>query len=188
MTSRRGPSRRSLLLGVLAAPLATRAQATTAPVEVTAELADARLQGAGRLSVFGLHVYDARLWVEPGFAAAQFAQQALALELVYARTLYGRLIAERSLEEMRRFGAIAEPQAARWLSAMRETFPDVARGDRITGLHLPGQGARFFVNGALRGDVRDADFARRFFSIWLAPQTSEPALREALLGSPGARP
>jgi len=32
------------------------------------------------------------------------------------------------------------------------------------------------------GEVKDAEFARRFFGIWLAPSTSEPALRQTLLG------
>jgi hypothetical protein len=32
----------------------------------------------------------------------------------------------------------------------------------------------------------DPAFAERFFGIWLAPQTSEPALREALLAPLGA--
>ena len=48
------------------------------------------------------------------------------------------------------------------------TFPDVKKGDRITGVHEPGVAAQFFVNGALKGEIRDAEFARRFFGIWLA--------------------
>ena len=40
----------------------------TAP-EVADGLPGARLQGSGRLSVFGLHVYDIRLWVGEGFSA-----------------------------------------------------------------------------------------------------------------------
>ena len=64
---------------------------------------------------------------------------------------------------------------------MTRLFPDVEAGDRITGVQRPGEGARFYFNAALRGEVPDAEFARRFFGIWLAPQTSEPALREALL-------
>ena len=68
---------------------------------------------------------------------------------------------------------------------MTRLFPDVRAGDRITGVHRPGTGARFFVNGRLQGELPDADFARLFFGIWLSPRTSEPALREALLG-PGA--
>jgi hypothetical protein len=179
-------TRRACVLSLALAPWALRAQATT-PAEVTAELPGARLLGNGRLTFFGLHVYDARLWVADGFTAEQFAAKPLALELEYARTLYGRQIAERSLEEMKRVGGVAEDLAQRWLDAMKQTFPDVNKGDRITGLQKPGESTRFFFNAALRGEVRDAEFTRRFFGIWLAPQTTEPKLRLALLG-PGKAP
>lgn len=180
-------TRRACLLALALAPLPVRAR-RAAPGEVSAELPGALLQGSGRLSFFGLQVYDARLWVSDGFDAARFEQQPFALELEYARTLYGRLIAERSLEEMKRAGRIGDGLEARWLEEMKRVFPDVAKGDRITGVHRPLEAARFFVNGRLRGEVRDAEFARRFFAIWLGPQTSEPALRLALLGGAGSRP
>ena len=54
-------------------------------------------------------------------------------------------------------------------------------GDRITGEHRPGVGARFYFNGRLRVVVDDANFSRAFFAIWLSPDTSEPRLRNALL-------
>jgi hypothetical protein len=181
-------SRRAVLIGIGLTALGVRAQAPALPAEVAAELPGARLQGNGRLRFFGLHVYDARLWVGDGFVAARYAEQPLALELEYARTLYGRLIAERSLTEMQRVGGFDAATGERWLAAMAQIFPDVAAGDRIVGLHRPGESARFFVNGRSRGEVRDADFARRFFGIWLAPQTSEPALRESLLGPAKASP
>lgn len=187
-TARAGLARRVLLIGggaVPFIPFAAPAQAPAPPPEVAAELVEVRHQGRGRLTYFGLHVYDARLWVGPGFDAARFAEIPLALELIYARTLHGRLIAERSLEEMRRLGAIADTQRERWLAALRLTLPDVARGDRITGVQRPAETTRFFVNGSLRGELRDPDFTRRFFAIWLAPQTSEPGLRQALLGPLG---
>ena len=57
----------------------------------------------------------------------------------------------------------------------------VQPGDRITGVHRPGAGARFYFNGRLRASVDDAAFARAFFGIWLSPSTSEPRLRSALL-------
>jgi hypothetical protein len=65
---------------------------------------------------------------------------------------------------------------------MRRIFPDVKDGDRLAGLHLPGEGARFWLNGRPAGAVTDPEFSRLFFGIWLAPTTSEPALRLALLG------
>lgn len=174
--------RRGLLIGLALAPLSAHAN-VAAPAEVLAELPGAQLLGSGRLTFLGLHIYDARLWIDEGFSADRFDRHALALELQYARTLYGRLIADRSLEEMKRAGGISDVQAERWLAAMKQAFPDVVKGDRITGVQRPDEGVRFFHNGTLRSDIRDTDFTRRFFGIWLSPQTSEPKLRQSLLGA-----
>ena len=152
------------------------------PPEVAAALPGVAPRGTGRLNFLGLHVYDARLWVAAGFDAGAFDRVPLALELVYARKLSGTQIAERSLKEMQRVPGIAADQATAWLAEMNGAFPDVAANDRITGVLVPGEAARFFLNGNLRREVRDGEFARRFFGIWLAPQTSQPRLREALLG------
>jgi hypothetical protein len=166
--------RRTLLAALACAPLAARANLAL-PAEVGGELPGARL------------IYDARLWAADEFAADRFDRHALALELQYARTLYGRLIAERSLEEMKRQGGFTDEQGERWLASMKQAFPDVNKGDRITGVQRPGESTRIFVNGTLRGELRDAEFTRRFFGIWLAPQTSEPKLRQSLLGPALAR-
>jgi hypothetical protein len=181
MTTTPGVSRRVLLAALAGLGAGAQAQPGV-PAEVAAELPGARLLGTGRLTYFALHIYDARLWVADGFAADQYAQRPLALELEYARALVGKLIAERSLDEMKRVGGFSDEQGQRWLAAMTQIFPDVSKGDRLTGVHRPGEAALFFLNGKPRGELRDADFARRFFGIWLAPQTSEPKLRSTLLG------
>jgi hypothetical protein len=179
-------SRRRVLALIALAPFALGSRASDAPpAEVSAALPGARLQGQGRLRFLGLHVYDALLWSAQRLAAGDVTTSALALELRYARTLRGPLIAERSLTEMKRVGEVGEAEGQRWLDAMKRIFPDVNDGDRITGVHRPGEGALFFVNGKPVGEVRDAAFARLFFGIWLSPRTSEPALRSALLGSGG---
>lgn len=176
--------RRSFLLTpLLALAGGVHAQAA-APRELAADLPGARLLGSGTLRFLGLHVYDARLWAGAQAPGEDWAATPFALELQYARSLSGARIADRSLKEMQRQGDIAAADGERWLGAMKQLFPDVKEGDRITGLNLPGFGARFFINGALKGDVRDPRFAKLFFGIWLAPQTSEPALRKQLLGTP----
>ena len=154
------------------------------PPEIAAVWPTALLQGQGRLRFFGLQVYDIRLWAARGRVGTDdWDQRALALEIEYRRALAGRQIAERSLEEMRRAGPVDTAAAGRWMLTMTRLFPDVNAGDRITGRHEPGVAADFFVNGSPRGEVRDAEFARLFFGIWLAPWTSEPKLRSALLGA-----
>jgi hypothetical protein len=180
-----GRARRRLLLGLagLAASLTLRAQTPASPPpEVAAALPGARLLGSDLLRFLGLQIYEARLWVGTQPPAADWAAVPYALELRYARSLKGALIAERSLKEMGRQGEIAPADAERWLGRMKQIFPDVAEGDRITGLNLPGAGARFLFNGKPCGEVLEPAFARRFFGIWLAPQTSEPAMRDTLLG------
>ncbi len=182
-------SRRRAVLVLAALPcaaLASRAPQAPPP-ELKTELQGARLLGEGRLRYLGLHVYDIRLWGEADFSVRDLQGSTLALELEYARALEGRAIAERSLKEMQGLDSIEMALAERWLQQMRQIFPDVNKGDRITGVQLRGESARFFVNGRPRGEVRDPEFARLFFGIWLSPRTSQPRLREALLGAQGTK-
>jgi len=134
-----------------------------------------------RLRVWGFEVYDARLWTPVGFRHSQYAQYSFALELQYLRRLEGAAIASRSIDEMRRVGSFTDAQAQSWLAAMRELFPNVSAGERITGVNLPGVGAEFWVNGQRVGAVNDLAFARLFFGIWLDERTSEPKMRAQLL-------
>jgi hypothetical protein len=144
-------------------------------------LPGARLAGSARFRFWGFDVYNASLWVRPGFQPQDFARHAFALELDYLRDFTGEAIAGRSLDEMRRIGSFSEAQALEWHTALRRALPDVKKGDRIAGLHVPGVGARFLLNGKPFGEVRDAAFAPLFFGIWLSPATSEPQLRQSLL-------
>jgi hypothetical protein len=180
-------ARRGLLLAALmagAGPGRLRAQTAAAvpPPELAATLPAARLQGRARMRFLGLSVYEARLWVGKVPVATDWTAVPFAIEIEYARTLSGSMIAERSLTEMRRQGEIAADVAERWLATMKTLFPDVKEGDRLTGVHTPGQGAHFFLNGSPRGAPQDETFSRVFFGIWLSPLTSEPALRSQLLG------
>ncbi|MDR3066858.1 MAG: hypothetical protein LBV05_15330 [Comamonas sp.] len=152
------------------------------PGELRSPLPAGRLVGKGVLRFFGLRVYEARLWAAPGFMPDDYARHRFALELVYDRKLEGQAIAERSIAEMRRVGSFTEEQARQWLELMKQAFPDVQAQDRLLGLN-DGQGeVRFFHNGRQTAQLRDAEYARLFFGIWLSPQTSAPAMRSSLLG------
>ncbi|CAN5830591.1 hypothetical protein BH11PSE8_BH11PSE8_12140 [soil metagenome] len=178
-------SRRAMLLALGSAVTGlTWGRSPAMPSEVGSEIAGARQLGSGTLKWFGFSVYEARLWAGAGFRPGDFDAAPFALEIEYSRQLAGQRIAERSLTEMTRAGAaMSEPQRARWLALMTQAFPDVNAGDRITGVFQPLTGTRFYFNGVLRSETRDADFAERFFGIWLAPHTSEPELRRQLLGT-----
>jgi hypothetical protein len=171
----------SLVAG-LSALLVGAAQAQQLPPSAAALLPEARPVGQGTLRWFGLHVYDARLYVS-GEGLRLDAPFALALR--YARDFEGTRIAESSADEMRRLGFGDEADQRRWREAMRALFPDVKRGDELTGVSLPGRGAVFFHNGRRVGTIDDAAFAAAFFAIWLDPRTRAADLRRELLGHAG---
>ena len=164
---------------------ASAAAGAAQPADARPELNDALPQGrrigTGRLTVWGFQVYDARLWAQPGFSAASYDRAPLALEVSYLRAFKAQEVAERSIKEIRRSKPVSDAQASRWIADMLRVIPDVRKGDRVLGVHQPGVGAAFWVNGKNTGEVQDAEFARLFFGIWLSPNTSEPKLREALL-------
>ena len=140
-----------------------------------------RLVGKSRLTFWGIQVYDASLWTTPAFKANTLSSQSFALELVYLRDFESKKIAEKSISEMRRSTAITDAQAKAWTLELMRVIPDIKKGDRVLGENRPDVGAVFRVNGKPSGEIRDVEFARLFFGIWLSPQTSEPKLRSALM-------
>jgi hypothetical protein len=111
-------------------------------------------------------------------------EQPFALELIYQRTISRDDLVEASVNELKRLGgaAVSAERLATWQAQMQQAFVDVKAGMRITGVYLPGRGARFFVGQRLQHEINDPQFARAFFDIWLDPRTRNPTLREQLLG------
>jgi len=163
---------------------ATSAQAVNIPSHIQDEISNARLAGQGTYRWFGLKIYDAALWVgDQGYLPEEPASTKFALNLTYARNLYGERIAQSSIDEISQLGYGSSAQHEVWLNKMKTLFPDVQEGMHISGVHIPGQGARFYLNGKLLGEIADTDFARAFFAIWLDPRTSASKLRGQLLSA-----
>ncbi len=156
------------------------------PAAVERALGGARLSGSAELRWWGLDIYRAWLWVGPeGLDPGHLGAHPFALELRYARSLRGADIADKSAELIARLGLGSPEQLRHWRQRMRAVFPDVHAGDTLLGLYLPaapaGARTRFLLDGRPVGTIEGRDFAQAFFSIWLSPRSSEPALRRALL-------
>jgi hypothetical protein len=158
------------------------AQVSSLPPPVTADVTESKTltqRGAAVMRFFGLKVYDIRLWT-PGKPHRE--DELFALELVYDLGLKGTEIAKRSADEMRKIGYTDESKLKRWTEAMARIFPDVKQGDTLVGVSVPGKEARFYSQDKFIAAVPDPEFAKAFFGIWLSDKTSEPKLRERLLG------
>jgi hypothetical protein len=160
-------------------------QASSAPVpppELARDLEMPVLAGSGRLRWLGIPVYEASLWTAPQFVPERFGAHAFALEIRYARSISGNLLADTSLKQMQALDALPAGRYSEWLQALTGTLPDVKPGDRLTGMHLPGKGLRMYFNGQFHKAIDDPLLSQSFFAIWLSPATQEPRLRAQLLG------
>ena len=138
---------------------------------------DATQVGQGQFRRFGFLIYEASLWAPD---ATYQADGPFALRLRYARAITRDQIVDASLDQMRAIGIDVDAHP-RWKDQLESALSGVEAGDTLTGIHLPGQGAIIFRDGVRLGALEQA-LANAFFSIWLDRNTTEPALRAALLG------
>lgn len=148
---------------------------------VTQNLNNPQLVGEGRLKVMFWNVFDARLHAEDGIYAPN---EAFALSLTYLRELKGSHIVEKSMEEIERLssGQIAQEVTSQWDQSLTEMLPDVSKGETITGVRTPQGTSRFYKDEQYLGEIDDPMFTQLFFSIWLGENSTQPALRNQLLG------
>ncbi len=170
-----------LAVAVVSTPAIARPERAPTLPAVVADLAPGmKARGGGELTFFGISVYDAWYWS----AARGWPHDGVyALDLHYHRDLDGAKIAQRSVEEIAKLDYGSAAKRSRWGEQMARIFPDVRRGDRITGLHTAAGTVRFFHNGTSIGEIAEPGFARAFFAIWLDPNTSRSDFRKKLLGS-----
>jgi hypothetical protein len=153
------------------------------PAAITTDFPDKSaftVRGDGALRFIGMKVYDIRLWTN---SKAHSHTEPYALELVYDLALKGAKIAERSVAEMRKVGYTDEAKLKRWGDEMAKIFPDVKKGDTLVGVFVPGKEVRFYSQTKLIAAIPDVEFGKAFFDIWLSEKTSEPKLRQRLMGT-----
>lgn len=134
--------------------------------------------GSGKFTWFGMTVYRATLLTADGSFSST---DRYALQIDYQFDFTRQQLARSSLEQIERlYGKQADGE--RLIQQLQAVFCDVRSGDHILGLHQPGEGAWFYNDEGLIGELDDPRLAQAFFDIWLAPGTSEPELRRQLLG------
>ena len=147
------------------------------PVYINEALNPAKLQGSGKLTWWGFHVYDASFY--RGASAANSPE--FALDLRYQKSFSGNSIANSTVDEMRKLG-VSDAQAKIWGKQLASFFPNVESGQNLTAIYIPKQGTTFYFEGKPLAQIPGSDFSKAFFGIWLDPKTSAPKLREQLLG------
>ena len=144
--------------------------------------ADLSTLGQSGFRMWGFSIYDAQLDATSATTPENWTQQPLRLTLTYHRAFSAEAIAQRSIDEMQRQGPISATQERQWREHLSACLRDVQDQDRLSASFDGQARIRFAHQGRETCKIDDAEFARRFLAIWLGPQTSAPALRQALFG------
>jgi hypothetical protein len=152
---------RSALAALAFALCATPAAAS--PAEVSRALPGAEKIGEASYHLLAIHLFDAELYADGGFSW----ERPFALTLTYERAARQSTLINRSISEMSGRGAGNARALAPLRTQLEQCFPNIARGDRVTGVSTGRDTARFYYNGAQRCDVSWPNFRRHFFGIWL---------------------
>ena len=138
-----------------------------------------KLVGEGRLKVLFWSVYDSRLYTPDGTYGED--QRPLRMDIEYLLNIDSADLVSRTRQEWQ-FQNLRHPRQPQWLARLQAIWPNISKGD-VLSLQVDEQEySSFLLNGELLGRIEDEAFARQFLAIWLAPETSQPELRLALIG------
>ncbi|WP_417671972.1 chalcone isomerase family protein [Roseibium sp.] len=140
----------------------------------------AALVGEGRMTFLGFRIFDAELYAPRG---SYRPDKPFALKLTYLRNFKATAIAEQTAKEMKRQGLRSKDKLDTWTKQLSDMLPNVSPGDSITGVRDNSGHTVFFAGSRRLGAIKDREFTRRFFAIWLGQNTNDPALRNKLVGA-----
>ncbi len=107
----------------------------------------------------------------------------IALKIHYLRDIDKDDLIKETKKQWQHLG-IKHSDLARWLKTLGTIWPNLKKGDElIFSVHSGSKTSQtFFYNEKSIGQINSDDFAFAFLAIWLSHATSEPELRQKLLG------
>ena len=141
---------------------------------------DAMLIGSATHEIAFWDIYDLTLYAKdrPFKGAPPYV-----LEIAYQKGFSADLIADKSIALIRAQDFGDEMRLAEWHSQLVSIFPDVSKGTVLTGIYTDDMKTDFYCDGMYIGQIKDPEFGQYFFNIWLGEDSTEPKLRQELIGS-----
>lgn len=162
-----------VLCAALLVPGLGRADAS--PVE------DLKAVGSTTLKVMFWTIYDSTLFTPDGRFSGVLP--GLALQIDYRRNIASNRLIDTTREQWQELNLYLPELSEQWLAQLSRLWPDITRGDSIILRVEADLAASFFYNGELLGRLDNAEFTRRFLTIWLGEESAFPKQRDELTGA-----
>ncbi len=148
------------------------------PGPVESQAPGIRPLGRGRETLWGIHVYDATLWiVGDRFTPAQ----PHALDVEPSRSVGADTLVNTAMDEMRRLKLGDASQLASWRLEMKRLMPNVKPGDQVVVFCPSEAKTSVYYNGRSQGEVDDESLCPAIMNVWLHPDSKSKEMRKSLL-------
>lgn len=141
-----------------------------------------QLVGQGQYSYLFWDLYQAVLYSPDGRFSGYEQSRPLKLELTYQRDIQVEDFVDATLQQWKKQHGELTPLKKRWAGELRQIWRNVKKGDRLACIYTSAGSTEFLLNDQPLGTVVDPQFGPMFLDIWLGAGTTEPALRDRLLG------
>lgn len=137
--------------------------------------------GETTFSVYFWDIYKAQLSTSSGTYPIDLENDTLVYEIEYLKPITAEGLVERTVEQWQHLG-LKEDTYQAYLPLLLQMWPNIKAGDTLS-LVLIHHSSGFYHNQKYIGSLSYPQFGIQFVDIWLAKNTSQPQLRNELLGS-----
>jgi len=148
--------------------------------EITQNLVSPNLIGQYDLKVYGLNVYNIKLWSQN----KKFSyENKFAIEINYKMNFSQENLVKRTVEEIKRIQNITDQnELIVYHREFMKIFLEVKKGDCKVAVFSPQKGVELFYNHKSVGKITKPKLARYFVDIWLSKNSSYPKMTKTILG------
>ena len=134
--------------------------------------------GKATFSVLWFDIYQSELFTPSGKYDKD--EKNFVFRISYLKPISSEELIERTVEQWQH---IQYPKEwyEKFLPRLKTLWPDIKAGDQLMMVTSENQ-SEFIYNGQSIGAIEDKQFGHLFIDIWLSPKTSQPKLRQRLLG------
>jgi hypothetical protein len=151
---------------------------STIPVTTVLNKHDLKLVGEAQFSVMFWDIYQSRLFTKSG--SFEEIDTSVIFEITYQKDITKENLIDRTVEQWQKMNVL-EAKYSAYVSSLLLLWPDITSGDSLA-LQVADESSHFYFNDNYLGSIEGQDFAQIFLGIWLSPKTTQPKLREKLLG------
>lgn len=138
-----------------------------------------QLIGSSKMTWFWFDLYHASFYTVTGKYHSGIYPKLLTI--AYLRNIDADDLVSATIEQWQDL-QYSKNDISRWRNVVSSLWPDIQKADTLSIEVISSDEARFFYNQQLLTSINSKGFADAFISIWISEKTSQPELRNQLLG------